>query len=227
MPELADVEGFRRVLAEHVGRRIVDVEVRDAGVLRGTSAPALRSALRGRRFTEPWRHGNDRVVFVLDDSALRYRDMRKLTGIHLGREESDVDALLADLGPDAASVSREAFVERLSRRRRQLKPALMDQGVLAGLGNLLVDEILWRARLHPGRRTAELDQAALSGLHARMRSVLRTAARHGEVPARRSWLTGHREDDNGRCPRCGARLEHNKISGRAPVWCPHCQPRAG
>ncbi len=189
----------------------------DEGVLRGASAHALRSALQGRRFAEPWRHGkwliaptggpalamhfgmtgalvtdgsehrHDRVVFVLDDRALRYRDMRKLTGIHL---------------------------------------ALMDQGVIAGLGNLLVDEILWRARLHPGRRTGELDHAALSELHARMRSVLRTAALLGEVPARRSWLIGHREDDGGRCPRCGTRLEHSKVGGRATVCCPRCQPRA-
>lgn len=257
MPELADVEGFRGVLAEHAGRRIVEVQVRDPGVLRGTSGPALRAALRGRRLGQPWRHGkwliaptdgptlamhfgmtgalladgpehrHDRVVFVLDGTTLRYRDMRKLTGMHLARERSDLDALLAELGPDAAAVSRSEFTERLAQRGRQLKPALMDQRVIAGLGNLLVDEILWRARLHPARNTAKLDRAALATLHARMRSVLRTAATAGKVPARRSSLTGHRDEtggDDGRCPRCDTRLRYGRVGARSTVWCPRCQP---
>lgn len=254
MPELVDVEGFRRVLAEHAtGRRVVDVDVRDSGVLRGTSAGTLRSCLVGRRFAQPWRHGkwliaptdgpavavhfgmtgslvadgsvhrHDRVVFALKGAELRYRDMRKLTGLHLARRERDVAGLLADLGPDALRVSAAEFARRLRSRRRQLKPALMDQSVVAGLGNLLVDEILWRARLHPQRGLTELDRGALSRLHTRMRWVLHTAAPLGRVPARSSWLTSHRDQDGARCPRCATVLEHARVGGRATVWCPSCQ----
>lgn len=255
MPELVDVEGFRRTFAEHAtGRPVTGVEVHDEGVLHRASAATLRTALVNRRFTQPWRHGkwliaptdgstvamhfgmtgalvadgsmhrHDRVVFVFGGVELRYRDMRKLTGIYLAREESDVAGLLADLGPDALRVRAEEFVERVGTRRRQLKPALMDQAVLAGLGNLLVDEILWRARLHPQRSGLQLDRGALSRLHARMQSVLRTAAPLGRVPARPSWLTGHRDDASARCPRCATTLERRKIGSRGTVWCPCCQP---
>lgn len=254
MPELVDVEGFRRVLAEHAtGRRVVDVDVRDSGVLRGTTAGTLRSSLVGRRFAQPWRHGkwliaptdgpavmmhfgmtgalvaggsahrHDRVLFTLEGAELRYRDMRKLTGLHLACGEHEIAGLLADLGPDALVVPAAEFAERLGGRRRQVKPALMDQHVLAGLGNLLVDEIAWRARLHPQRSLTDLDRAARSRLHSRMRSVLRTAAPLGRVPARPSWLTGHREH-GGRCPRCATVLEHGRVGGRGTVWCPSCQP---
>lgn len=255
MPELVDVEGFRRVFAEQAtGRRVVDVDVRDSGVLRGTSAGTLRSLLVGRRFAKPWRHGkwlfaptdgpavamhfgmtgalvadgsvhrHDRVVFVLEGAELRYRDMRKLTGLHLARQERDVAGLLADLGPDALVVPAAEFARRLRGARRKLKSALMDQSVVAGLGNLLVDEILWRARLHPRRGLTELDCGALSRLHTRMRWVLHTAVPLGRVPARPSWLTGHRDEDGARCPRCATVLQHARVGGRGTVWCPSCQP---
>ncbi|MEU3274185.1 zinc finger domain-containing protein [Saccharomonospora sp. NPDC006951] len=57
-----------------------------------------------------------------------------------------------------------------------------------------------------------------------MVSVLRQGIRVGRVPPRPSWLTGHRDEPSGHCPRCGTVLGHARIGGRATVWCPHCQP---
>jgi formamidopyrimidine-DNA glycosylase len=167
-------------------------------------------------------HRHDGVVFILEGAELRYRDMRKLTGLHLACDEREIAGVLADLGPDALVIPAAEFVERLGGRHRQLKPALMDQSVVAGLGNLLVDEIAWRARVHPQRSLTDLDRAALSRLHTRMRWVLRTAAPLGRVPARPSWLTGNRED-GARCPRCAIVLKHAKVGDRNTVWCPFCQ----
>ncbi|GGM71830.1 formamidopyrimidine-DNA glycosylase [Longimycelium tulufanense] len=258
MPELPDVEGFRRVLAEHgVGRRIERVRVVDPGVLRGVGAGTLDRALRGHRFDEPERHGkwllahtdgptvllhfgmtgslhwcgteaaphrHDRVIFVLDRGELRYRDMRKLQGVRLAHEPDEVAGLLAKVGPDALSVTRRDFTERLRGRRGRVKSVLTDQSVLAGLGNLLADEILWQARISPWTPVDRLDDARRRVLFDTMRRVLRAAVPTGRVPPRRSWLTGARDSPDAPCPRCGTPLSRRRLSGRGTVWCQRCQP---
>jgi formamidopyrimidine-DNA glycosylase len=258
VPELPDVESFRRVLAEHaVHRRIDDVVVRDAQVLREVSEKRLRDTLIGRRFAGPgrlgkwllapvtggpatvvlhfgmtgslhWddgeRHPHDRVIFVFRGGELRYRDMRKLQGLRLAADETALHRLLANTGPDALDVSKVQLRDLLAGRRRQLKPLLTDQSVLSGLGNLLVDEILWRAKLNPHRPVSSLGPAEIDTLHAKMRTVLRASVKAGRVPPRPSWLTGRRDEPSGSCPRCGTTLSHGRVGGRGTVWCPHCQP---
>lgn len=171
--------------------------------------------------TPPHRH--DRVTFVLTNGELRYRDMRKLRGIWLAADQDAADRLLADLGPDALTVGRREF-DGVTRARRQIKATLMDQSALAGLGNLLVDEICWRARIHPRRQGDRLTEAERGELYRAMRRVLRDAIPTGRVPGRRSWLTGHRDGPHPTCPRCGTALAHGRAAGRTTVWCPRCQP---
>jgi formamidopyrimidine-DNA glycosylase len=270
VPELPDVEGFRRVLAEHATRRRIEsVTVEDPGVLRDTNPAALGDATRGRMFAAPhrrgkwlmaplrtpgrrhrrsdptvvfhfgmtggltWndrrhdepRHRDDRVVFGFGAAGeLRYRDLRKLHGIRLVDADDKLDQLLSRLGPDAWTVSAEDFDRTLAGVRRQLKPALMDQTVIAGLGNLLCDEILWRARLHPRRPTTALTRADRRRLYRELRSVLRQSIERGRVPGYARWLTGWRDDDEAPCPRCGTPLRRSRVGGRTTVWCPRCQP---
>lgn len=256
MPELPDVEGFRRRLAQALpGRRIDSVAVHDAGVLRNSTARTLTEALSGRRFELPARHGkwlllpaegptmlvhsgmtgrpyysasgdqdrHDRVVLTLDRGELRYADQRKLRGIWLARDDDHIADILDDQGPDALNLDRGEFTELLRYRRGKLKATLLDQSVLAGLGNLLVDEICWRARLDPRCPTADLGDSDLRLLHSAMQSVLHTAVRHGCVPGLRRWLTRVRDAPDPSCPRCGTRLRHGRVSGRGTVWCPRCQ----
>ncbi|MFE9624010.1 Fpg/Nei family DNA glycosylase [Streptomyces sp. NPDC006527] len=258
MPELPDVEGFRKVLESCAkGRVIRRVDVRDTGVLHGVTTRRLRDALEGRRFTRPERHGkwllartggptlllhfgmtgrlvcgrpddpveaHDRVLFtVARDRQLRYRDQRKLQGLWLADDESEVARLLGRQGPDALAVNREEFEAVLSARRGSVKTALIDQSVLAGLGNLLADEILWRAGLRPTSRASDLTEADRRRLYTHMRRTLRSAVTAGCVPPRDSWLTGHRDDPAPVCPRCGDPLRRSRTAGRATVWCPRCQ----
>ncbi|GAA0541409.1 DNA-formamidopyrimidine glycosylase [Saccharopolyspora thermophila] len=169
-------------------------------------------------------HKHDRVVFDFAAGELRYRDMRKLTGIHLARDEDEVDDVLAELGPDAQRIGEDEFADRLSRTSRRIKPALMDQSLLAGLGNICVDEILWRFRIPPTRETRDLAADDVFRLHREMRSMLRAAVRAGHVPDDPSWLTGHRDEPDRRCPRCSTALRHAKVGGRSTLWCPTCQP---
>ncbi|MFH9106366.1 Fpg/Nei family DNA glycosylase [Streptomyces albus] len=262
MPELPDVEGFRRVLAECAqGRTIRQVDVRDTGVLHGVGARRFADDLRGRRFTAPERHGkwllahtggptvavhfgmtgrlvcaradeaphpHDRVLFTLGGTRqLRYRDQRKLKGLWFA-DDPEAARMLDGQGPDALAVSRDGFGAVLTGRRGGLKAALTDQSLLAGLGNLLADEILWQARLHPSRATSSLTDEEGDVLYRAMRDVLHTSVRAAHVPPRDDWLTGHR-DAPGRapCPRCGTRLSSGRIAGRTTVWCPHCQPAPG
>lgn len=259
MPELPDVEGFRRDLARRLpGRRVADVDVADAGVLRNTSARSLADALVGHRFANPRRHGkwlilptdgptlvihsgmtgrpyyvarsdaertgDDRLRIRLDRGELRYADQRKLRGVWLA-DETSVERIMGEQGADALSIDRADFEDALRGRRGKLKPTLQNQAVIAGLGNLLVDEICWRARIKPTRPVADLDQSDLRRLHGRMRATLRTAVQHGCVPRLRGWLTRVRDDEDGHCPRCHGPLTHDRVGGRATVWCPHCQPR--
>ncbi|MGP4008521.1 Fpg/Nei family DNA glycosylase [Streptomyces sp. 4N124] len=258
MPELPDVEGFRQVLLDCGSRRsVTDIEVRDAGVLRGVTEKRLRKELKGKRLGKAWRHGkwlfvptdgdptlvfhfgmtgslrccaqeepieaHDRIVRALDGTRnLCYRDQRKLQGVQLADDDA-VDRILDGLGPDARAVSREEFLELLSGRRGAVKSALMDQSVIAGLGNLLCDEILWRARVAPRNPARNLDEKTLRRIHAAMGRVLTTSVRDGRVPPRRSWLTGRWDDSEPTCPRCGDSLRSSRSAGRRTVWCPQCQ----
>jgi formamidopyrimidine-DNA glycosylase len=258
VPELPDVEGFRRELADTLpGRRIRHVTVRDPGILRNTSAAALSRILAGRRFRTPRRHGkwlilptdgpallvhsgmtghpyyaaaddeperHERLVFSLDKGELRYADLRKLRGIWLADGEDDIADVMGAQGPDALGMNLRTFRDTLAGGRGQLKTTLMDQSVIAGLGNLLTDEICWRARIRPTRTLADLDDNEVKQLHTAMTQVLRTAVRHGRVPRMQRWLTGRRDEPDPSCPRCGTRLKHARVGGRTSFWCPRCQP---
>jgi formamidopyrimidine-DNA glycosylase len=129
------------------------------------------------------------------------------------------------VGTDALDVSEDELAALLGRRRGQIKSALMDQRLIAGLGNLLSDELLWRARIHPRRAAARLSRQRVSELHRCMVDVLRDSNRRARVPPERGWLTGARDRRDARCPRCQARLRRSTIAGRTAVWCPRCQRR--
>lgn len=258
MPELPDVEGWRRELATRVpGRRVRHVHVLDAGVLRNATPRSFAQRLSGRQFTTPDRHGKWlllptdgptlvvhsgmtghpfwaasgedaeeylRVRIELDNGELRYADLRKLRGIWLADTEDELSAILGGIGPDALAITPADFAAAVSRGR-PLKTVLTDQAVLAGLGNLLSDELCWQARIHPLRPGSELSPNDIKTLHSTMRRVLRTAVRHGQVPPLRGWLTRVRGDHDARCPRCGTGLLRTRNLGRATLWCPHCQPQ--
>ncbi|MEU6578587.1 DNA-formamidopyrimidine glycosylase family protein [Streptomyces sp. NPDC046805] len=183
----------------------------------------MTGALLAASVDDPF-DAHDRVVVTLDDERqLRYRDQRKLQGIRLARTPEAVERILARLGPDALDMGRGQFLELLAGRRGAVKGVLMDQSLIAGLGNLLSDEILWRAGVAPARPARDLSAAEARHVFTAMRRVLASANRAARVPPRRTWLTGHRDDDVAACPRCGGRLRSRRVSGRRSVWCPHCQ----
>ena len=256
MPELPDVEHFRRTFAQAAeGRLVQEVLVTDPGILRNVSASDLDRTLRGHRFGRPerrgkwliagtdgpalllhfgmtgdvlWardadgRHPHDRVILVLDDGEVRYRNMRKLGGVWLASEPDEVDVLLGRLGPDALSLGRNEFLERLGRRRGGVKAALVDQSFIAGVGNLLADEVLWRARIHPLHGVQDLSPDERATLFRALRAVIRnTVDRYPEGFESRWTLARGRPA--ARCPRCGTELARVVVGGRTTYLCPTCQ----
>lgn len=258
MPELPDVEHFRRFFRAHATGKTVRVVVADPTILRNVTPAVLEEALRGRRFDEPDRHGKwllawtdgpalllhfgmtgdlvwsedeperhrwDRLILVLDDgNELRYRNMRKLGGVWLAHDRSEVDAIVGRLGPDALEVDRKRFLELLAGRRGGVKAALMDQRFLAGVGNIIADEVLWQAGIDPRRTIASLSEEDRRRLFAKMRTILREAVEgYDFIPRKRSWLSSVRGRPGATCPRCGGPLERTVVAGRTTYFCPRCQ----
>jgi formamidopyrimidine-DNA glycosylase len=101
----------------------------------------------------------------------------------------------------------------------------MKQRNLAGVGNLIADEALWQARIHPSRPIASLSDEEIRRLHGKLRHVLRTAVeRFDDVPTLRGWLTHVRGEPGAACPRCRTPLERSVVGGRTTYACPRCQP---
>ena len=179
-----------------------------------------------------------RAVVSLDDgSDVAYRDVRRF-GTWLLLEPGEAEPYLgARVGdePLEALFTAARLGERLAGRRTSVKAALLDQRTLAGLGNIYVDEALWRARLNPLRPAAGLDRAELRRLHRGIRAALE----HG-LARQGSTLRDYRLPDGsegsmqdefrvyGRrdepCDRCGTLIARTQVAGRTTWFCPTCQP---
>jgi formamidopyrimidine-DNA glycosylase len=166
----------------------------------------------------------DLALELDDDSRVFYVASRKLGRIAL---VDDPDAFVAaqGLGPDALGLDRAQFDARARGRRGGTKCWLMDQGAVAGLGNVYSDESLFRARLHPKTPVSRLDAAARDRLFGALSDVLRISIDADADPARLpgDFLLPHREP-GAVCPRCGGAIERLKACGRTAYFCPSCQP---
>lgn len=127
-------------------------------------------------------------------------------------------------GPDAMNISKEEFIERLSGRRMNIKSALMNQKLLAGVGNEYCDEILFQVGLHPESRTDKLDKKILGDIYKQMKAVMKKAV---NVNADRDRLRQYFFLDNRKagleCPRCGGKTSFKKVGGRSAYFCESCQ----
>jgi formamidopyrimidine-DNA glycosylase len=149
-----------------------------------------------------------------DGGGLLLVDPRRLGRVRL---EPPVEAL----GPDAAGMTRGQFRAAFATGTAPVKARLLNQDVIAGLGNLLADQILWQARVNPRRRVGDLTPADVDRLHRAVRSAVRAAAAAGGVHTLR--LVPHRRP-GGTCPRDGVPLVTATVGGRTAWWCPRDQP---
>lgn len=259
MPELPDVEVFRRYLdATSLHKRIARVRVRDEELLRGVSKRTLQRRLNGAFLRGTRRHGKYLLVdlepgdwlalhfgmtgflrYFRDPESepahvrlrldfdngyrLAYDCQRKLGEIRLVADP-ETFAEEKELGADVLELDREGFLERLEGRRGMIKTALMDQSLLAGVGNVYSDEALFQTEIHPETAVADLDGKTLGHLHRTLHRVLEKAIREKVERFPDSWLLPHREPGAG-CPRCGGTIRRIEVAGRGCYICPDHQER--
>jgi formamidopyrimidine-DNA glycosylase len=177
------------------------------------SRPDLQRELRHERLALRFENGYH----------LAYVNQRLLGSVFLA---DDVERFIQDkqLGPDALALEAGELAERIRRGRGSLKSTLMNQKLLAGVGNVYSDEILFHARLHPRAKVQELDDGTMRELHGMLRYVLNEAIEAGADPGRMpsSWLLPHREE-GAPCPRCSGSVAKETVSGRSAYFCPKCQ----
>ncbi len=189
----------------------------------------------------PQREDHARLIFHLDGSTKQvwYCDTRRLGRVSW-HEDLEATELACDRsqGPDALVIGERELADRLKRTSRGIKPALMDQKVLAGLGNIYADEVLWRASLHPSRRADRLSLLEQQALHAAIRPVLEQAiaAEGSSFDAGYRTVLGleggflaenavHRRAGEA-CKRCGeliVKVYMPGLIGRPTYFCPWCQ----
>jgi formamidopyrimidine-DNA glycosylase len=260
MPELPEVETFRRYFAKHaLHQRIARVDVRDERILGEIRKETFARRLRGREFTETRRHGKHlfahagtvwlhlhfgmtgdlayyrdekdaprfaKVVFAFDNGAhFAFEDMR-LFGFAGLVDSPESFIAEAKLGPDPLDrkFTRKRFDELLARRKGAVKSLLMTQEIVAGMGNLWVDETLYQTGIHPRRAVHKLRDSERGAIYTAIRRILREViTRHergAEVPAR--YLYNHREVGE-RCPMCGGTVRRTVVFGRTTYFCPKHQ----
>lgn len=157
---------------------------------------------------------------------LAYACRRKLGQVRI---VNDLDQFLDDqkLGPDALDeVDAETFLDRVGQRSGSIKTTLTNQKVLAGLGNIYTDEILFQAGVHPQSDVSDIDEDDLRDLHEKMKEVLTAAIRAKadpeEMPS--NFLLPHRTEGND-CPQCGGSIRKIDVGGRSTYLCPKCQKK--
>jgi formamidopyrimidine-DNA glycosylase len=193
------------------------------------------------RFAAPDEHAgkHDHVVITFADGRrLLFNDTRKFGRFRIAPAGTDP---LGHLGPEPleAGFTPDCLHRRLNGKTRRLKPLLLDQITVAGLGNIYVDEALWHARIHPERHADTLTRAETRRLHAAIRDVLLRAVENcgttlGDGETNFYSVAGRRgrnadalkvfRRDGLPCPRCGAVLARSVVGQRGTHFCPRCQP---
>jgi formamidopyrimidine-DNA glycosylase len=176
------------------------------------------------------------VEFTFEDgSKLFFNDQRKFGWVRLlpTAEVPNID-FMKKVGPEPldASFTVDQFIERLQRRKNtNIKAALLDQTVIAGVGNIYADESLWGAKIHPATLVKNVSKAKLSTLFTELQYVLNLAIQKGGSSDRNyvnaegkrgSYLSFARvfRREGQACPRCGATIEKLRVAGRGTHICP-------
>ncbi|HNY40533.1 MAG TPA: bifunctional DNA-formamidopyrimidine glycosylase/DNA-(apurinic or apyrimidinic site) lyase [Bryobacteraceae bacterium] len=256
MPELPEVEVVVRTLRPHItGRRITAFE----SLSPRAASPELGPSITGQTVTEVRRHGkyilidldrnrlaihlrmtgkllvagpstHPRAIIHLGGSAVVFDDIRQFGSIQLLAPGQ----LPPNLGPDLLALSPSAFAESLAVRKGAIKPLLLDQSVVAGLGNIYVDEALFRARIHPLAKPVHLSLRRLKDLHLEAVGMMEEAIAAGgssisdyvnALGVSGSFQLRHavygRQDRP--CPVCSAPVRKIVVAQRGTHFCPRCQ----
>jgi formamidopyrimidine-DNA glycosylase len=275
MPELAEVEWYRKQWNAGLGKKIVDVRLHAGNrVFRGTNTRELRERLIGEKFLRSAARGkrmlfkfsgdnpemigaresirswlgihlgmtgrirvqsgnfhpnkHDHLVLYQSGRALVFTDARQFGRVrfHHGRKEPDWWNTAV---PEIVSPQfDQQFVDRFLNRHRKapIKSVLLLQNGFSGIGNWMADEILWRAKILPSKRTGKLTRHERAAIFRATKFIVRrsleTLGKDFSDPPK-NWLIHQKWKRRGVCPRHRTPLRHAMIGGRTTAWCPHCQ----
>jgi len=176
------------------------------------------------------------LLFTFDDGQqLALSDLRKFAKAELlNKDELKKELSSLGLEPLDKSFTLENFTEALSRARGKIKQVLMDQTVIAGIGNIYSDEILWRAKVHPFKEISQLSEKELKNIYQAIRKTLPLAIKLcGESISDYRTLSGEAgffdkarkvyRREGEKCNRCGTIIKRVKLAGRSAHFCPNCQ----
>lgn len=261
MPELPEVETVVRSISPYItGHTILNAAVFSKRVTRGSFSETTRG-LAGKKIEAVRRSGKQilvqlnqgllyihlgmtgkilwngertkyaRAILELDNGTLIYDDVRQF-----GRFEyfPALPDFLAKTGPDALTVSDEEFLARLKKHSGHIKPLLLNQTFIAGVGNIYADESLFASGIHPKARASRLSKPRAQSLHSQIRAILKLSIEH-----RGSSISNYVDADGacgnyqlqhnvyGRtgepCPRCGKPVKRIVLGQRGTHFCPKCQ----
>jgi formamidopyrimidine-DNA glycosylase len=235
-----EVEQFSDAL---VGQTILDIKRRGKFLLFYTEIYTLVSHLRmeGRyalsESNEPVDKHTHVIFHFTDGSELRYRDVRKFGTMHLFKKGDEFSTPpLSLLGPEPLDDTFDInqFSAKLANKKRNIKSVLLDQTVVVGLGNIYVDEALFKARIHPERMAQSLSQPEVLTLYEQIVDTLSEAVKKGGSTVRtyvnsqgqmgmfqlEHNVYGRKGED---CKVCGTPLVKTVVGGRGTVFCPNCQ----
>lgn len=234
------VEEFKTVLKEQV---IKDVKRRGKYIIIELDneyylVSHLRMTGRFSYFADEAKLGDyDYLMFKFpNQEELRLGSKRKFTRVYLVEDLAEAGSL-TDLGPEPLSdeFTLDKFKELIAPRRGRMKPLLLNQKFVAGLGSIYVDESLFIAGVHPMRTADTLTEDEITKLHSAIRQVLAEGIEHrgttkwdyvdasGQAGSYQDQLRVYdREEEE--CVECGTQIERTKVGGRSAYFCPQCQP---
>lgn len=179
------------------------------------------------------------ILTLKDGRMLALSDLRKFAKVIAGtREEIEGLAELQNLGPDAldSKLTRQKFSALMLANRRVIKRVLLDPNVVAGIGNIYSDDMLWRAKIHPLTKADKLSPQKLRALYVAMRQILSKAVKlrgtstsdFRDTSGRQGGYTGYRlvyQREDEPCARCKTPIKRIKVGERSAHYCPKCQVR--
>lgn len=165
-----------------------------------------------------------KVIFYFDnDHCLSFINKRKLGFVDVTDNVAEWRKI-KKIGPDALDLDLAEFREIISGKKSKIKTALTDQSVIAGIGNIYADEILFHAGMHPELSSNDISDNLVKELHEKMKQVLETAIKYDAQPddLPSHYLIHHRQE-NDNCPKCSGRVKKITVAGRSTYLCPDCQ----
>ncbi len=251
-------ESFEKFKKEIKGRKIERIRRRGKNLLfdlSGKKTLLIHLKMTGHMLLGEWRRKNKtwepppgplaektnlyiHLLFTFrDGQMMALSDLRRFAKAELwDAEKLENSQTMKSLGPEPlnGNFSFEKFKKALEGKKGEIKKVLMNQEIIAGIGNIYSDEILWRARVHPAKKTFKLSEKELKAVYKDIKKVLKKAVQlKGEsfsdyrLPSGRKGFY-HKEvkvyrRTGEKCPECGGKIERKKIGGRSAHFCPKCQ----